>query len=301
MSAFANALAREEKKSKAETPRVNKQSTLRNCDGALISPYERKEIRDFIDSSWKVLNYKETAKKSMQVVTLKSSKDLSQKHFTNTQSQLERSEKARSPSYTKPGDDSEQVPSSIMITQRLRKLEAEKARARNNFASETDQINSKLERIEKRLNAAAVLSERRSFARSLAATIMMKPQEKIVNSIGRRNAEVESERELKYLKKARVIEDHKVRKGQLLKELQDKVCQEIEKRKKIQAENYTKLQAERAKEQDLLARSIAEQSKVQVQSQLIQVEHKQRAGVLDGEKCFEVSAAGGELRADQTG
>eukprot|EP00826_Nyctotherus_ovalis_P056732 TRINITY_DN771_c0_g1_i2.p2 TRINITY_DN771_c0_g1~~TRINITY_DN771_c0_g1_i2.p2 ORF type:complete len:131 (-),score=41.39 TRINITY_DN771_c0_g1_i2:418-810(-) len=130
---------------------------------------------------------------------------------------------------------------------------------------------------------------------------MMKPQEKVVNSIERRNAEAESERELKYLKKARVIEDHKARKKQLLKELQDRVYQEIEKRKKTHEEHSTKIQSERAKEQELLARSIAEQSNMQVQLQLMQIEHKPRAGVLDREEHSEVSAAGRELRADKAG
>ena len=266
---ISNVTVRKEEKSKSVTPRIAKCGMFDNDE--LVSYYEKKEIKEFIESSWKTLTSLEESQKKLKLITSKQDKDPAYKRVSNTRDLVVKDEETKSSKPVKVLESKSTQESvkgksqnTVMIAQYLKRLEEKKIQARESFNAETDMINAKLENIAKRLNNAAVISEKKNFAKVLSATVMIKPQERVAETITNRNKETKRDREIRYIKKAQLIKDHNERREKILKDLQDKVTKDIGKKKQIQEKNYNRIETERIEAQKLLAHSFIVQSNSQV-------------------------------------
>jgi len=208
-----------------------------------LRPIEIKDLRNFVECSFREMEALESQQNKQEQLdnskTLKPLKaDTSRsKHIHKSVQDFEPQTKA---SLYKSQEDSRELKGAetsryqTMIL-KLREKEEEKQRM---YDEETQQINERLNDYRRRQDAASMKNEARYTTKMLLQMDTERPEE-IVNN-RRLGLEQEREERLKelYIKKARAIENSKMKKEKSKKEKKKAIIAELEKRKKSQAEQY---------------------------------------------------------------
>ena len=217
-----------------------------------LRPIEIKDLRNFVECSFRemeALEYQQNRQEQLDnSKALKSSKaDTSRsKHLYKSIQDVEPQTKA---SLHKSQEDSRELrgaETSRYQTMMVKLREKEEERQRM-YDAETQEINERLNDYHKRQDAANMKNEARHTTKILLQMNTDRPEGTVNNR--KLGLEQEKEERLKelYIKKAKAIENSKMKKEKRKKEKKKAIIAELEKRRKSQAEQY-KSAREREKE-----------------------------------------------------
>ena len=262
---FSNSIVKTETKPKVPCETGKFTTSIKNINNEeIISQYEKKEIKDFIDKSWKELQIMELKKKQLSFSS--QNKKKMSKHSTEKSILIRDTEKKTTrnnknlnytPSvaiYSKTElellkeQTMKRAEGAAIVSMQLENLKNKERQYKHEFLSETETINEKLAKISARMESAKSKHESTMFERVFVMIHGNKATEKITDYMIKQDVIRKLNKEKEYLKTAKLIEDHKLKKEKNLKEIKKKTTKELEKRRQLQAMNYNKVKNKNEKE-----------------------------------------------------
>lgn len=241
---------------------------------------EKKQLKNFVEDSWReILVTERERKRNGALKTINLSKrirtGISHENTITTPiksnkvvsiSRNPSSYQADSPNQKKSENYQQTLQSQrgALLSDKLKLIEEQKNKEKEDFLYETENINKELSKYEQRYKKLETFHERLLWQKFLTGTLSRTAENKIHDKINRKNVRRKAFYEIKYLKVMQRILKCKENKEKHLRDVQRTIRKNLESKQKTQRENFMRIESERQEIIESTYNHLSRQRNVQV-------------------------------------